>query len=92
MAAKRARTRTTRAQGDAEAGGRGVVRKPRLLAGGNPQIPKGYGDAPVGAYIAAVPGWKKSIVHRVDQIVTREVPGVRKAVKWNSPLYGAPGG
>ena len=63
--------------------------KPVLLSGGNPQIAKGYGDAPVQAYIAAIPGWKKDITRRVDAIVTRAVPGVRKAVKWNSPLYGA---
>jgi hypothetical protein len=62
--------------------------KPKLLSGGNPQIAKGYGDAPVQAYIAAVPGWKRDIVDRVDALITRSVPGVRKAVKWNSPLYG----
>ena len=62
--------------------------KPRLLSGGNPQIPKGYGDGPVQAYIAAVPGWKRDVCKRVDAIITRSVPGVRKAVKWNSPLYG----
>lgn len=61
---------------------------PRLLAGGNPQIPKGDGEAPVAAYIAAVPGWKQAVVRRIDAIVTAAVPGVRKAVKWNSPLYG----
>jgi hypothetical protein len=58
------------------------------LSGGNPQIAKGYGDAPVQAYIAAMPGWKKEAGRRIDAIVTRTVPGVRKAVKWNSPLYG----
>jgi hypothetical protein len=62
--------------------------KPRLLSGGNPQIAKGYGEAPVQAYIAAVPGWKRDIVDRVDKLITRTVPNVRKAVKWNSPLYG----
>jgi len=62
--------------------------KPRLLSGGNPQIPKGYGDEPVQAYIAAAPGWKSDIVRRINAIVTRDVPGVVKAVKWNSPLYG----
>ena len=65
-------------------------KKPVLLSGGNPQIPKGYGDAPVRAYIAALPGWKKPVGRRIDEIVERRVPGVRKAVKWNSPLYGAP--
>jgi hypothetical protein len=62
--------------------------KPKLLSGGNPQIAKGHGDAPVQAYIAAMPGWKSGIGRRIDSIITRSVPGVRKAVKWNSPLYG----
>jgi hypothetical protein len=62
--------------------------KPRLLSGGNPQIAKGYGDAPVQAYIAAVPGWKRDVARRVDALITRSVPNVKKAVKWNSPLYG----
>jgi hypothetical protein len=61
-----------------------------LLSGGNPQIAKGYGEAPVQAYIAAMPGWKSHLGRRLDAIVTREVPGVVKAVKWNSPLYGMP--
>lgn len=65
--------------------------KPTLLSGGNPQIAKGYGDAPVQAYIAAVPGWKQAIVRRVDALIEQAVPGVAKAVKWNSPLYAAPG-
>jgi hypothetical protein len=60
-----------------------------LLSGGNPQIPKGYGDAPVQAYIAAMPGWKSAVGRRLNEIVERTVPGVRKAVKWNSPFYGA---
>lgn len=64
--------------------------RPRLLSGGNPQIPKGEGDAPVRAYIAAMPGWKRAIGKRLDTLVARAVPGVRKAVKWNSPFYGAP--
>jgi hypothetical protein len=63
---------------------------PVLLSGGNPQIAKGEGDAPVQAYIAAMPGWKRAVGERLDAIVTRRVPGVRKAVKWNSPFYGAP--
>jgi hypothetical protein len=62
---------------------------PVLLSGGNPQIPKGEGDGPVQAYIAAMPGWKRDVGGRIDDIVTRTVHGVRKAVKWNSPLYGA---
>ncbi|MBB4038685.1 hypothetical protein GGR34_000314 [Microvirga flocculans] len=60
-----------------------------LLSGGNPQIAKGYGEAPVQAYIAAMPGWKSDLGHRLDEIIVRTVPGVRKAVKWNSPFYGA---
>lgn len=63
---------------------------PRLLSGGNPQIPKGEGDAPVRAYLAAVPGWKQAIAKHLDALVGKTVPGVRKAVKWNSPFYGAP--
>lgn len=62
---------------------------PRLLAGGNPQIPKGEGDAPVQAWIAAVPGWKHAVARQLDALVVAAVPGVRKAVKWNSPLYAA---
>lgn len=61
---------------------------PRLLSGGNPQIPKGYGDAPVQAWIVAAPGWKGPLAARLDAIIAAEVPGVRKAVKWNSPFYG----
>ena len=59
-----------------------------LLSGGNPQIAKGYGDAPVQAYIAAMPGWKRELGRRLDALIVRTVPGVRKAVKWNSPFYG----
>jgi hypothetical protein len=59
-----------------------------LLSGGNPQIAKGYGDAPVQAYIAAMPGWKSAVGRRLDELITRAVPRVRKAVKYNSPLYG----
>jgi hypothetical protein len=60
----------------------------KLLAGGNPQIAKGDGDAPVQAYIAAMPGWKREIGERLDALVARTVPEVRKAVKWYTPLYG----
>ena len=62
--------------------------KPELLSGGNPQIAKGDGDAPVQAYIAAMPGWKREVGRRLDALIARTVPGVRKAVKWNSPFYG----
>jgi hypothetical protein len=65
--------------------------KPILLSGGNPQIAKGDGDAPVQAYIAAMPGWKRDAGRRLDALVERTVPGVRKAVKWNSPFYGVEG-
>ena len=65
--------------------------RPKLLSGGNPQIAKGDGDAPVQAYIAAMPGWKRGIGERVDALVMRAVPGARKAVKWNSPFYGVQG-
>ena len=65
--------------------------KPALLAGGNPQIAKADGDAPVQAYIAAMPGWKRDVGRRLDALIARTVPGVRKAVKWNSPLYGVEG-
>ena len=68
-----------------------TARKPRLLSGGNPQIPKGIGEAPVRAYIAAMPGWKRDVGRRLDALVTRVVPHVHKAVKWNSPLYGIEG-
>ena len=64
--------------------------KPTLLSGGNPQIAKGDGDAPVQAYIAAMPGWKRDVGRQFDALIARTVPGVRKAVKWNSPFYGAP--
>ena len=63
----------------------------KLLSGGNPQIPKGEGDAPVQAYIAAMPGWKSEAGRRLDKLVEKTVPGVRKAVKWNSPFYGVEG-
>jgi hypothetical protein len=65
--------------------------KPKLLAGGNPQIAKADGDAPVQAYIAAMPGWKRDVGRRLDALVVRNAPNVRKAVKWNSPFYGIEG-
>ena len=67
------------------------VAPPVLLAGGNPQIAKADGDAPVQAYIAAMPGWKRDVGHHLDTLIVRTVPDVRKAVKWNSPLYGVEG-
>ena len=65
--------------------------KPTLLSGGNPQIAKADGDAPVQAYIAAMPGWKRDVGRRFDALIVRTVPSVRKAVKWNSPFYGIEG-
>ena len=65
--------------------------KPKLLSGGNPQIPKGDGDAPVQAYIAAMPGWKRDVGRRLDELIVRAVPDVGKAVRWNSPFYGVEG-
>jgi hypothetical protein len=62
-----------------------------LLSGGNPQIAKADGDAPVKAYISAMPGWKRDVGKRLDALIVRTVPGVRKAVKWNSPMYGIEG-
>ena len=73
----------------------GRARRPgqaaKLLSGGNPQIAKADGDAPVQAYIAAMPGWKRDIGKRLDALIVRNVPNVRKAVKWNSPFYGIEG-
>ncbi len=69
----------------------GQEAEPVLLSGGNPQIPKGDGDGPVQAYIAAMPGWKREVGRRLDALIERNVPGVRKAVKWNSPFYGIEG-
>ena len=66
-------------------------KKPRLLSGGNPQIPKGDGDEPVQDYIAAMPGWKKEVGQWLDTLVMETVPKARKAVRWNSPFYGTEG-
>jgi hypothetical protein len=65
--------------------------KPKLLSGGNPQIPKGDGDAPVQAYITAMPGWKRNAGRRLDALIVSKLPKVQKAVKWNSPFYGMAG-
>lgn len=82
----KARPRKAVAKSPARKPTKGV--QPKLLSGGNPQIAKAYGDAPVQAYIAAMPDWKSAVGRRLDALITRTVPGVRKAVKWNSPLYG----
>ena len=81
--------RSTKVAGNAAAGRAGA--KPVLLAGGNPQIAKADGDAPVQAYIAAMPGWKSDLGRRLDELIVRTVPDVRKAVRWNSPFYGIEG-
>ena len=86
VAAKTAKPRKTARESQSR-----KVARPALLAGGNPQIAKGDGDAPVQAYIAAMPGWKRDVGRRLDALIVRTVPGVRKAVKWNSPLYGVEG-
>ena len=67
------------------------VSKPVLLSGGNPQIAKADGDSPVQAYISAMPGWKRDVGQRLDALITRTVRGVRKGVRWNSPMYGIEG-
>lgn len=64
---------------------------PKLLSGGNPQIPKGDGDGPVRAYIAAMPGWKRDVGRRLDRLIVDAIPGVRKGVRWNQPHYGTDG-
>jgi hypothetical protein len=83
----------TRKASDKPSGGtsRKAAKKPRLLSGDNPQIPKGEGDALVQAYLAAIPGWKREAARRLDALIERTVPNVRKAVKWNSPFYGVEG-
>ncbi len=85
-AAKRIAAKTARKAQSSKAA------KPTLLSGGNPQIAKGYGDAPVQAYIAAMPGWKREVGRSLDVLIVRTVPGVHKAVKWNSPFYGVEDG
>ena len=88
MAGKTSKTSAKVARKDAA---KRVAAKPVLLSGGNPQIAKADGDAPVQAYIAAMPGWKSDVGRRLDALIVRAVPGVRKAVKWNSPFYGIEG-
>jgi len=83
MRATKARKPAAKAKSTPKAGDKVV-----LLSGGNPQISKGYGEEPVQAYIAAMPGWKHALGKRIDALVTRAIPKVHKAVKWNSPFYG----
>jgi hypothetical protein len=84
--ASKPRKPATRSKSPPKTGGKVV-----LLSGGNPQISKADGDAPVQAYIAAMPGWKSDVGKRLDALIVRNVPNVRKAVKWNSPFYGVEG-
>jgi hypothetical protein len=86
--AKTSKKSTKVAKNPGAPGKPGAARPVKLLSGGNPQIAKGYGDAPVQAYIAAMPGWKRDVGRRLDAIIVRTVPSVYKAVKWNSPFYG----
>ena len=90
VAAKAAKARKTAPNAASKPQSRRAA-KPALLAGGNPQIAKADGDAPVQAYIAAMPGWKRDVGRRLDALIARTVPGVRKAVKWNTPFYGIEG-
>jgi hypothetical protein len=90
-AAKRAAAKSGKPRLTASKRHTGKAAKPALLAGGNPQIAKAEGDPPVQVYIAAMPGWKQDVGRRLDALIVRTVPGVRKAVKWNSPFYGVEG-
>ncbi len=90
MASKRPKRSTTRSKPGKPAG-RDAAQPVKLLSGGNPQIAKADGDAPVQAYIAAMPGWKREVGRQLDALITRTVPHVRKAVRWNSPFYGIEG-
>lgn len=92
MAAEPRRKRSGRKGASAKAGAAGdSPAEPKLLSGGNPQIPKGDGDPPVQAYIAAMPGWKREVGRRLDALLEQTVPRVRKAVRWNTPFYGLAG-
>jgi hypothetical protein len=90
-AAKRVDAKASKPRGTTPKSQPRKVAKPALLAGGNPQIAKADGDAPVHAYITAMPGWKRDAGRRLDTLIARTVPGVRKAVKWNSPFYSIEG-
>jgi hypothetical protein len=90
--AKPAANRASRTAEATEIGETDAMAEPvKLLSGGNPQIAKADGDAPVQAYIAAMPGWKRDVGRRLDALIVRTAPGVRKAVRWNSPFYGIEG-
>jgi hypothetical protein len=91
VAAKRAGPKTAKPRKTAPKSQSSKAAKPKLLSGGNPQIAKAYGDTPVQAYIAAMPGWKSDVGRRLDALIVSAVPNVYKAVKWNSPFYGTEG-
>lgn len=86
-AAKEAKSRSTMSNSQPA----NVAKPVKLLSGGNPQIAKGYGDAPVEAYISAMPDWKQDVGRRLDALIVRTVPEVYKAIKWNTPFYGIEG-
>ena len=86
--ARKKSSKTSPKRTSAKAGPPKAPAKPRLLSGGNPQVPKAHGDAPVQTYIAAIPGWKRTAAKELDALITRTLPGVHKAIKWNSPFYG----
>jgi hypothetical protein len=88
---KSATTKSTKAKSKSRSKPSAKAKPVKLLSGSNPQIAKGDGDAPVQAYIKAIPGWKQDVGKRLDAIITRNAPKVRKAVKWNSPFYGIEG-
>jgi hypothetical protein len=90
-AAKRAGAKQAKRRTSAGKSQSARAAEPVLLSGGNPQIAKGYGDAPVQAYIAAMPGWKRDVGRRLDALIVRTVPAVHKAIKWNTPFYGIEG-
>jgi hypothetical protein len=83
--------KTSKSTNVAEVATKRRMANPSLLSGGNPQVAKGDGDEPVEAYIAAMPGWKSDVGRRLDALIVRNVPDVRKAMKWNSPFYGVEG-
>jgi hypothetical protein len=89
--AKKAASQATKRSATKGRSKRARKKAPVLLSGGNPQIPKGDGDAPVQAYIAAMPGWKREVGRELDALIERTVPNVTKAVRWNSPFYGVEG-
>ena len=88
MAGRMKNTASRSAKGTSKGAVNREAAKPKLLSGGNPQIPKGDGDAPAQAYIAAMPGWKREVGRYLEALIERNVPDVRKAVRWNTPFYG----